>query len=98
MMEDAELLLSESVKTLRLVQGDAHPNTLSSIHNFAGLLWKQGRLDEAEALFRETVAGLRLALGAMHASTQRSAADLKSLLDKKAEQGARPVKQRHVPM
>ena len=35
-------------------RGDRHPHTLTSIHNLAGLLEDQGKLDEAEPLSRWT--------------------------------------------
>ena len=62
----------------------AHPSTLTSVNNLAGLLVQLGRFDEAEVLYREALAGRTLALGAAHAHTRATAANLECLLRMKA--------------
>ena len=50
---DAEPMYREALDGRRRELGDAHPDTLRSIHNLANLLDDQGKYADAEALLRD---------------------------------------------
>jgi non-specific serine/threonine protein kinase/serine/threonine-protein kinase len=64
----------------RLIFGDDHPYTLSSIANMGFLLNRQGKLDEAEPFFREALEGRRRVLGDDHPDTLNSINNMGRLL------------------
>jgi hypothetical protein len=70
----------EALDRQRRTLGDAHPDTLCSIFNLAGLLEKLGHLDEAEALYREECKGCLRNLGASHPDVKISFDNLKRFL------------------
>ena len=51
--DEAEPLYVECLQKKKVVLGENHPSTLSSINNLAGLYESQGRYDEAEPLYVE---------------------------------------------
>jgi eukaryotic-like serine/threonine-protein kinase len=59
----------KSVEILRREMGDTHPNTLTAVHNAAGLLHQCGKSDEAERLLRDTLMKRKRILGDQHAET-----------------------------
>ena len=70
---EAAPLFQESLQGFRVMLGDLHPDTLSSINNNANLLRDQGKLDEAENLFLELLRGSRQTLGDTHQQSCHSA-------------------------
>ena len=64
----------------RRILVDAHPSTLTSVHNVACLLLDKGDLESAGALFREAISGRRRALGDAHLNACISLASLAALL------------------
>ena len=59
----------EAVDGRRVILGDHHPDTLSSISNLGSLYLKQGKLEEAELLMVEAVEKGRAILGDQHPDT-----------------------------
>ena len=51
------------------VLSDEHPDTLSSMHNLAGVLYGQGKYEEAETMHRQTLAMREKVLGGEHPDT-----------------------------
>ena len=85
-LAEAEPLYREALSARRRTQGDDHPRTLSSIFNFAGLLWAQGKRVEALEMFREELAGVRRVLGEDNPSTQQSLSNYERLVVAHANQ------------
>jgi tetratricopeptide (TPR) repeat protein len=79
-LDEAEVLMKDTLRRCRENLGDAHLYTLTSINNFAGLMRQKGILDEAERLLQEALDGLRLQLGSKHLDTLKTANNLATLL------------------
>ena len=54
-IDAAEPLLRETLQLREKVLGKEHPDTLTTMNQFAGLLKSQGKYDAAELLYRETL-------------------------------------------
>jgi Flp pilus assembly protein TadD len=86
----AEELGQVILEQRKLLLGDEHPNTLTSMNNLALLLESQGKYNKAEPIYRQTLALREKVLGKEHPDTLSSMNNLASLLDsqgkyKKAE-------------
>ena len=82
-------LLQEAVDAERIVHGDRHPNTLTSMGNLAAVLLNQGDLAGAEALHREVLAVEREDRGDKHPHTLVAIGNLAAVLKDKGDlQGA----------
>jgi serine/threonine protein kinase len=77
--KEAEPLLAGALTTQRRIQGNSHPETLSSIHKLANLYWYQNRKEDAERLYDELVEIRKRVLGKDHPDTLRATYDLASL-------------------
>jgi serine/threonine protein kinase len=77
--KEAEPLLVGALTTQRRIQGNAHPETLSSIHKLANLYWYQNRKEDSERLYDELVEIRKRVLGKDHPDTLRADYDLASL-------------------
>lgn len=64
--EAAERFYEQALATERQQLGTQHPETVTTVHHFAGLLRRTGDLARAEALFREVLEGLRQVFGDGH--------------------------------
>ena len=71
-LDEAEPLYLEALAAYRRTLGNEHPNTLSCIFNYAGLLMKQGKREEALEQFRLELEGVRRVHGEDHPSTKQS--------------------------
>lgn len=60
--------------------GDAHPHTLATLNNLAGVLKEQGRLDEAEPMYRRALETLERVNGEQHPNTLAAMNNLATLL------------------
>ena len=69
------------LEACRATLGDTHPDTLTSMCDFAGLLQNTGDLDQAEPLFRAALEGRRTKLGDAHPDTQKSKAGVRAFLE-----------------
>ena len=56
-LDGAAPLYREALKARRETMGDRHPDTLTSIYNYAVLLEAKGDLDGAAPLYREAIQG-----------------------------------------
>lgn len=65
----AQPLLERSVEIRRQVLGPENPDTLESMYNLAGTLWREGRYAESEKMSRETLDISRRVLGPDHPDT-----------------------------
>jgi hypothetical protein len=54
-LQEAEPLNQRARESRQLMLGKDHPDTLSSVSNYAWLLLDQGKLTEVEPLFREVL-------------------------------------------
>ena len=73
---DAERIEREVLGALRRVQGEEHPDTLSSAHNLASMLSQQGKHADAERIHREVLDVTRRVVGEEHPATLSSANNL----------------------
>jgi serine/threonine protein kinase/Tfp pilus assembly protein PilF len=69
-----------ALETRKLVLGEEHPDTLTSIHNMGALLHVQGKLAEAEPYLREALEKRRRVLGEEHPETLEAIATMGYLL------------------
>ena len=75
----AEPLLRHALETNQRLLGDDNPETMSSAHQLANLLWYQDNLKEAERLYLDVVARRERILGAVDPRTLRAQFDLGTL-------------------
>ena len=75
----AEPLLRQALATNQRLLGADHPETMSSEHQLANLLWYQDNLKEAEPLYLDVVARRERVLGAVDPRTLRAKFDLGTL-------------------
>ena len=88
----AHRLSEKSVRALRAMLGDAHPDTLRSINDLGIMLQAQGDLTGAAPLLREALAGRRATLGDTHPVTLASIGNVGSLLQAQGDlAGAAPL-------
>lgn len=73
-------MFSEALRRRRKVLGERHPDTLTSLHNYADVLQVIGRVDEAEPLFVEALRLRREVLGERHPDTLTSLNSYASVL------------------
>ncbi len=83
-----EELLEAAAAGRRLRFGDAHPETLQSLHNLAALRADQGQLDEAIALLQRVVDVRTSTLGARHPKTLVSKNNLARQLESRGDVAA----------
>jgi eukaryotic-like serine/threonine-protein kinase len=75
----AEPLLRHALETNQRLLGDDNPETMSSEHQLANLLWYQDNLKEAERLYLDVVARRERILGVVDPRTLRAKFDLGTL-------------------
>ena len=71
-LDEALPLYEQSLEIDRRLQGEDHPDTLTSMGNLAGLYRAQGRLDQAEPLYVACLDKRRAKLGEDHPDTLAS--------------------------
>lgn len=62
----------ELLATFRRINGDSHPETLTTLHNVARVMFKAGRTARALELIDEAARGRKWRLGATHRETMDS--------------------------
>ncbi len=79
-LEEAELMLQETLALRRKVHSDLHPQTAQALSNLGAVLGMQGKYDEAEPHLRESLASFREVLPAGHPSLVEALNNLGKLL------------------
>ncbi len=69
-----------ALETRRRLLGDDHPDTLTSLHDMAQMLWEQKRLSEAGLYVREALEKRRRVLGDDHPDTLDSLTEMGAVL------------------
>ena len=67
--QEAETLYKEMLEKQETILGKDHPNTLTTMHNLAGIYNAQGRYQEAETLYKEVQEKKEAILGKNHTET-----------------------------
>ena len=70
--EEAEPMYRESLRLMRKLRGDEHPDVATGMTNLAGLLVKMEQFSEAESLQLEAMEIRRSAFGMAHRETAKS--------------------------
>ncbi len=76
----ARSLQQQTLAVHRRVQGEDHPDTLTSMNNLAHSLMQLGEHDDAIELMSQAARGRAATLGAEHADAQSSAQSLAHML------------------
>ena len=71
-MKEAEPLFAEALRLRREELGERHPDTITSLNNYAVALQALGRMDEAEPIYAEALRLRREVLGERHPDTLSS--------------------------
>jgi hypothetical protein len=75
-LKEAEEMFVRVLESRLRVQGEEHPETLSTAAWLAETYWRQGRTEEAEVLFSKTGEAMSRVLGEEHAETLLAMASL----------------------
>jgi tetratricopeptide (TPR) repeat protein len=81
----AEPIARASSVLRETVLGKEHPDTLRSMNNLAGLLYRQGKYKEAEKMNRQTLELTETVLGKNHPNTLISMSNLAVVLDRQGK-------------
>lgn len=84
-LDEAERLYKETLEIHKRVLGPEHPNRLTSMHNVATVLKRQGKLNEARKLNEETLEIRKRVLGREHPDTLMSMHNLANVLREQGE-------------
>ncbi len=76
---EAQDQIARALEIRRRLQGERHPDTLSTMNNLAIVFIRQGKYEEAEPLARRVLALRRDVLGAEHSDTLRTMVTLATI-------------------